>query len=370
MSRHNPGSAWVWPLGLVLLASVACTPEEVCPQVPSERRAASSASAWVEATAPRDVSLMQAAARVVLTGDRQAVVRPLFRAQLTRFHVQAGDRVTVGQPIVDVIMPEVLAAAASYRGAAVRSGAQGARRDKLRGLRGEGLVAESAVFDVATRAAESEQQVWMAAATLRAAGLDPATAREHLRKPAVSLTSPIDGVVRELGGRLGEVVEGQGPPVALIVGEGTPRVEARFLHAPPAGASMRFVAVDGSVWPLRSEPLARAVEADDGAVVMWFAVADERSSFPGLRGTVECFSEDPGVVQVPAGALGRGADGLLVYRQEDEVITAVPVELLMASGASALVRGRDPQALRAGVRVAADARAHERSAASKPAEGA
>lgn len=371
MSGWHFEGASILQLGLMLLAAnVACTADEVCPQSPTERRAASSASAWVEATAPRDVSLMQAAARVVLAGDRQAVIRPLFRAQLTRFHVQAGDRVQVGQPLVDVIMPEVLAAAASYRGAAVRSGAQGARRDKLRALRGEGLVAESAVFDVATRAAESEQQVWMAAATLRAAGLDPATARERLRKPAVSLTSPIDGVVRELGGRLGEIVEGQGPPVALIVGEGKPRVEARFLHAPPPGASMRFVAVDGSTWPLRPEPVAHAVEADDGAVVMWFEAADERSAFPGLRGTVECFSDDPGVVQVPAGALGRGPEGLLVYRQELDTVAAVPVELLMASGASALVRGRDPKALQAGTRVAGDARAHERSQAARREEGA
>lgn len=353
-------------------ATLACTANgEVCPQVEAPPRAASTGSAWVEVTAPRDVSLLQAAARVVLTGDRQAVLRPLYRAQISRFHVQAGDRVRVGQGLVDVVMPEVVAAAATYMGASRRSGAQAARRDKLTALRGEGLVAEGAVFDIASRTAETEQQVALAAATLRAAGQDPSNARELVRRPAVTLTSPIDGVVRELGGRLGEIVEGQGPPVALIVGEGRPRIEARFLHAPPPGATMRFVAVDGSVWPLRGEPVARAVEPDDGAVVMWFEVAeDERRAFAGLRGTVECFSDDPTLVQVPAGALGRDERGLLIYRQEAGGSATVPVELVMMSGASALVRARGPEPLRAGMRVAEDARAHERSQAGRAGEGA
>lgn len=353
-------------------APLACTANDgVCPQVEGPPRAASTASAWVEATVPRDVSLLQAAARVVLTGDRQAVLRPLYRAQISQFHVQAGDRVRVGQALVDVVMPEVVAAAATYMGASRRSGAQAARRDKLTALRGEGLVAESAVFDVASRAAETDQQVALAAATLRAAGQEPANARALVRRPAVTLTSPIDGVVRELSGRLGEIVEGQGPPVALIVGEGTPRIEARFLHAPPPGATMRFVAVDGSVWPLRGEPVARAVEPDDGAIVMWFEVDDdERRAFAGLRGTVECFSDDPTIVQVPAGALGRDEQGLTIHRQEAEGYVTVPVDLIMMSGASALVRARGPEPLRAGMRVAEDARAHERSQVGRAGAGA
>ena len=335
---------------------------ESCPQGQVERRAAgSSASAWVLVTAPKDVALLQATARVVLPGAHQAVIRPLFRAQIVRFHAQAGDRVRKGDPVVDVIMPEVVAAAASYRGALLRGEVQAARRDKLRGLRDEGLVAESVVFEVALKAAETEQQAWTAAATLRAAGVDPARAKQHVRSPPVSLRSPIDGVLRELGGQLGEVVEGQGAPVAVIVGEGPPRVEARFLHAPPAGCAMRFVAVDGAVWPLNPTPVGRVVEADDGATVLWFSVADDRVAFAGLRGAVECVSDDPAIVQVPSAAVGHGAAGLVVYRQQDGVVTQVPVTLLISSGASALVRASDGEGLRAGMRVAEDARAVARS---------
>jgi cobalt-zinc-cadmium efflux system membrane fusion protein len=337
---------------------------ETCPQGQVERRAAaSSASAWVEATAPRDVALLQASARVVLAGDRQAVIRPLFRAQIVGFHVQAGDRVKAGDPVVDVIMPEVVAAAANYRGAQLRGEMQGARRDKLRGLRDEGLIPESAVFDVTSRAAETEQEVLSAAATLRAAGIDPAHAKDRLRSPRMSLRSPIDGVVRELGGQLGEVVEGQGTPVARIVGEGAPRVEARFLHPPPEGCTMRFVAVDGAVWPLQRTPLARVVEADDGAVVLWFAAADQRVAFAGLRGAVECVSDDPAVVQVPSAAIDRAADGLVVIVQKAGAAVPVPVTLLISSGASALVRAQDGEGLRAGMRVAEDARALARTQA-------
>lgn len=334
---------------------------DVCPKGQEERRAAtSSASAWAVVTAPRDVALLQATARVVLPGSHQAVIRPLFRAQIVRFHAQAGDRVKKGDPVVDVIMPEVVAAAASYRGALLRSEVQAARRDKLRGLRQEGLVAESAVFDVALKTAETDQEALTAAAMLRAAGLDPASARLHLRSPPVSLRSPIDGVLRELAGQLGEVVEGQGAPVAVIVGEGPPRVEARFLHAPPAGCAMRFVTVQGEVWPLNPTPVGRVVEADDGATVLWFSTTDERLAFAGLRGAVECVSDDPAIVQVPSAAIGHGPAGLVVYRQQDGVVTSVPVMLLISSGAAALVRAQGDE-LRAGMRVAEDARAVARA---------
>lgn len=347
--------------GIVVAGCEAPTAES-CPQgqVTERRGAASSASAWVVVTAPRDVALLQATARVVLPGKNQAVIRPLFRAQIVGFRAQAGDRVKAGDPVVEVIMPEVVAAAASYHGAQLRAAVQTARRDKLRGLRDEGLVAEAAVFDVAAKAAETEQQALLAAATLRAAGLEPGRAKHTTR---VSLRSPIDGVVRELGAQLGEVVEGQGAPVAVIVGEGTPRVEARFLHPPPAGCTMRFVAVDGQVWPLDPKPVARVIEADDGASVLWFSVADERTAFAGLRGAVECVSDDPAVVEVPSAALGRFGATLVVYRREGEAVTRVPVTLLISSGASALVRAVDGAGLRAGMTIAEDAGAQARAQA-------
>lgn len=333
------------------------------------RRPASSPSAWVEAVTPRDLSLLQASARVVLAGDRQAVLRPLFRAQIKKFHVRAGDPVQAGQAVVDVIMPEVANAAAVYRGAARRRAFQGARRDKLVGLRGEGLVAEGALFEVASLAAETEQQVLVAAATLRAAGIEPADSGKYVERPTITLTSPIEGVVRELGGRLGEVVESQGAPIATIVGEGRPRIEARFLQEPPVNATLRFAAVDGSTWPLVPEPIARVVEADDGAVVMWFDVAVERAAFPGLRGTVETQAGEPSVVQVPASALRGRGEALAVYRRRDDEVVEVPVVMLAGSGATALVRALEADALVVGDRVAQDARAHERSARARDGAG-
>lgn len=352
----------------VWLLAGACTTNATVVEEQS-RRPASSASAWVEASAPRDLSLLQASARVVLAGDRQAVLRPLFRAQITRFHVRAGDPVQAGQAVVDVIMPDVANAAAVYRAAARRRSLQGARRDKLAGLRGEGLVSEGSLFDVASLAAETEQQVLVAVATLRAAGIEPRDAGKYVERPTITLRSPIDGVVRELGGQLGDVVESQGPAIAAIVGEGRPRVEARFLQEPPADATLRFAAVDGTTWPLVPTPVARVVEADDGAVVMWFDVADERAAFPGLRGTVETSTGDPSVVQVPASALHGRGEALAVYRRRGDEVAPVPVVVLAASGATALVRARAAEALLVGDRVAEDARAYERSARAQGAGG-
>jgi hypothetical protein len=80
-------------------------------------------------------------------------------------------------------------------------------------------------------------------------------------------------------------------------------------------------------------------------------------AFAGLRGAVECMSDDPAVVQVPSAAVDREAAGLVVYVQRDGAPVPVPVTLLISSGASALVRARDGEGLRAGTRVAEDARA-------------
>ena len=126
---------------------------------------------------------------------------------------------------------------------------------------------------------------------------------------------------------------------------------------------MRFVAVDGAVWPLQPTPLARVVEADDGAGVLWFAAADQRVAFAGLRGAVECVGDDPAVVQVPSAAIDRAADGLVVIVQKAGAAVPVPVTLLISSGASALVRAQDGEGLRAGMRVAEDARALARTQA-------
>ncbi|MCY1008804.1 efflux RND transporter periplasmic adaptor subunit [Nannocystis pusilla] len=346
-------------LGLTL---TSCMSEQTCPERQPNHQPASTASAWVEVTAPRDVSLLQAAARVVLPGDRQGVIRPIYRARIARFHVQAGDRVRVGQPVVDVVMPEVVVAAADYRGAHAQRhpdrAARQARAHARRGPRGRARRLRGRHPRRRGRAAGPHRRRHLARRRPR-----PARSRELLHKPEVTLTSDIDGVVRELHGRLGEVVEAGALPIAVIVGEGVPRVEARFLHAPPARTTMRFHAVDGSVWALKPEPLARTVEADDGAVVMWFEAEGDRLAAPGLRGTVEAFSDEAGVVQVPAGALQRAGDDLIVHRRRDGQTAAVPVELLMASGASALVRPKDPSQLVAGDRVAEDALAHQRATA-------
>ncbi|MEZ4385353.1 MAG: efflux RND transporter periplasmic adaptor subunit [Nannocystaceae bacterium] len=345
----------------LVLAVAGCGPAEAGP----ERRApgpASSPSAWSPVTAPEDVALLEAPARAVLDGDREAAIRPLFRAQILRFHVRAGDRVEAGAPIVDVIMPEVAHAAAVYRGATARGAVQGGRRDKLKALRGEGLTTEGALYEVRTQAASSAQEVLVAAATLRSAGVDPGASRRLVDDPKITLTSPIGGVVRELRGRVGAVVEAEGEAIAAIVGDGPPRIEARFLHEPPAGAALRFEAVSGATWRLDATPLARVVEADDGAVILWFAVADpELRAFPGLRGVVvAAVADDPTLVQVPVDAvIGRG-DAPRVFRRRGDAVEPVAVELVTATGATALVRARERDALVAGDRVADDGRAVER----------
>jgi cobalt-zinc-cadmium efflux system membrane fusion protein len=110
------------PVGVFAALAVfvgGCAPDTTCVEAAAPWPA-SSASAWAEVGAPRDVTLLQAPGRVVAAGDREAALQPIFRAQVVRFHVRPGDRVRAGQAVVDVIMPDVADAAAAYRGASRR----------------------------------------------------------------------------------------------------------------------------------------------------------------------------------------------------------------------------------------------------------
>jgi hypothetical protein len=274
----------------------------------------------------------------VASGGDPAAVPGADREVSTRM---AGDRVKAGDPVVDVIMPEVVAAAASYRGALLRGEVQAARRDKLRGLREEGLVGEAAVFDVASKTAETEQQALLAAATLRAAGIDPGRAR-----PADAAGEPAQpdrrgaararGTARGGGGGAGSAGGGDRGGGA---GAGGGEVPAR------AAGGLRDALRGGRRGGVAAEPDAggagdRGGRRGERAVVR---TADERLAFAGLRGAVECVSDDPSVVQVPATAIGRVGESLVVYRREDATVTGGAggaADVVGGVGAGAGERGR------------------------------
>src|SRR5690606_20071902 len=145
-----------------------------------------------------------------------------------------------GDPVLDVVMAEVLDAAALVQGLSGRIAAHRARVEELERLRAEQLVDAARVFEQRAALAELEAQRAQALAVLRAASLDGGDAARVLRQGAITLRAPSAGVVRSLDARLGETREPGGAPFARVVGTGAARVEVRSTAPLPPAAAITF----------------------------------------------------------------------------------------------------------------------------------
>ncbi len=317
---------------------------------------------WVKARNAEEVSMLEAPATVLTTPESNAGVSPPFRARVVRVRVKPGEKVKRGEPVADVVMPEVVQAAGTYVSAATRVTAYAKRAAQLAGLRKEGMVRISELLEVETKLAEARADQHGALAMLRVAGLDAADATKLLASQAgeVALRSPIDGVVTQVKASIGENREAAGEPLVRIAGEGDPRVEARLVRILPRAAEYELVLPSGEQHPLRAVGRAPQVDPRDGTTLVWFAPLGPAKLVQGQTGKLRIrFEEEEGVVAVPARAVGLGPKGPFVVAHEGGRAAQVEVEVLAASGAEALVKGR----LRIGDEVAADAALTELGAA-------
>jgi multidrug efflux pump subunit AcrA (membrane-fusion protein) len=331
----------------------ACGDTRDAPEAEEAHEAESASTRWAPVTRPTDLSIVEAPARVLTPPDASGEISPTFRARVVRVHVQPGERVEAGAPIVDVVAPDVLDAAAAYRSAGARVEAFSTRRTELDALRGEGLVERSRVFEVAAQLAEIEAERDRALAELRSAGVETREIGALLRRGELTLKSPVAGIVREVHAVLGEVREPSNEPLAIVVGEGRPRVEARFSGALPREVRFELVAASGERYSLAPTPESTLVVPEDGTTLAWFSLEDPAVLLsPGLSGRVRATTSGEGVVQVPAGALrGDGAEAIVVVRADGGEAREVRVVVLATSGTTALVRG---EGIAIGDRVAAD----------------
>ena len=174
--------------------------------------------------------------------------------------VQVGDRVEEGAKLVELRMPDAIAAAAVLSGANAQLSAHETRRDRLEQLKSQGLVGASDVFDVESGIGKLSADRRLALATLMAAGIDSASGRrELLAHGTVILTAPVAGVVAKLDATPGDVVD-PGENLAKILGQGTARIEVAFTGAVPADVTLEFVGTDGSRFALASTPVSTAIE--------------------------------------------------------------------------------------------------------------
>ncbi|MBX3273170.1 MAG: efflux RND transporter periplasmic adaptor subunit [Sandaracinaceae bacterium] len=342
----------------VSLALAGCTPGEA-PEAAAPSGPASAPTRWVAPRAPADATILEAPAVVRAVGAT-AQVSASVRVRVVRLHVEPGSRVEAGDPIVDVAAPELLDAAATYLGAGRGARAQGERADELDALRAEGIVSRAQVFERRASASELGTARDRAAATLRAAGVEPSAAAGLVRRGHLTLAAPVAGVIAALDARVGEIREPG--PLARVVGEAAPRVEVRTSGAWPEADALRFVASDGRSVALAPAALATVVDPADGTLVSWYAPLEPSPLPDGLAGTARLTSA-AGVLEVPVTAVAARTGRSEVVRRRDGVSARVAVEVLASSGASALVRGE----LTEEDRVAADVRAlDDRDASEAP----
>jgi biotin carboxyl carrier protein len=333
------------------LALSACSrggpaPEEA-PPTPSSR------TPWVKARSSEGVPLLEAPAQVLPSPEGQAAVVPPYRARVLKVLVRPGQKVSRGQPLVEVVMPEVSTAAGAYAAATTRVDAYGRRKAQLDALKADGLVRLADVLEAETKLAEARADQQSAAAALRTAQIEPSEAADIVsgKKPVV-LRSPIAGVVVAVGAGVGDSREPSGEPVVRVAGEGDSRVEARFARpVDPRNASYEFVLSGGVRHPLTFVARAPVIDPRDGTIAVWLVPDAGTRLQPGQTGrVVVTLPGAAGASVVPARAVALSEGKAFVVVRRDGKAERVQVDVFATSGAEALVTG-----VAAGEEVAADA---------------
>ncbi len=333
-------------------------PEEE-PPIPSAR------TPWVAARSSEGVPLLEAPAQVLASPQGQAGVVPPYRARVVQVLVRPGERVTKGQPLVEVVMPEVSTAAGAYAAASTRVDAYSRRKAQLDALKSQGLVRLVDVLEAETKLAEARADQQSAAATLRIAQIEPAEAAGIVSgKRPVCLRSPIAGMVTAVGVAVGDSREPTGDPVVRISGEGDSRVEARFARPVDTEiAAFELITSSGGHHPLTFVARAPVVDPRDGTISVWLIPEKGTQLQPGLTGRVVVTL--PGaahVAVVPARGVGLSRGKAFVVARRNGKPERLPVEVIASSGAEALVKG-----IAVGEEVAADAALAEAPSTAPPA---
>jgi cobalt-zinc-cadmium efflux system membrane fusion protein len=333
--------------GILVVAGWGCSPGAApgpgpASSVPSPAGPPSSAaSAWVAVRAPTGVSLLEVPAEVLGSPESTGAVVAPFPARVIRIFVRPGQQITRNQPVAAVVMPQLVEAAGHYAAARTRHGAYRARRAQLDKLKAEGLAKTAELAEVETHVAEALADQQAAMATLRSGGLDPAAASGLIDGGGVStLRSPVDGIVVEVDAAIGEMREGAGRPIARIVGEGEPRIQARTAHLLPRGARFEFIAAGGARTEVTRLSQSPAIDARDGTRLSWFEAPRGARLPGGLSGRLRVILDSAdGVAAVPAGAVALDASKTYVTVRDSNGSRRVEVEVLATSGADALIRG-------------------------------
>ncbi|MBL8922384.1 MAG: efflux RND transporter periplasmic adaptor subunit [Myxococcaceae bacterium] len=327
-----------WPVTVVALLQ-GCEQRPVV-TAPSAAPAATSATTrWVESRSAEDTALLEAPARVLPSPEGVASIAPPLQARIVRVRVRPGQRVAAQEPIIDVLMPEVLHAAGDLAGEQLKVEAFTRRKSQLEALKSEGLVRLAELAEVEAQLATARADAQAARATLRASGVSDRQAEALVTGDGVlSLRTPTAGLVTIVDVVPGEVRDPAGKPLVQIVGAGEGRLEARLPSTPAPGARFSFL-TGPLVLPIELVSVSPRFEPTDGARLAWFSAPADGGTLPiGATGRVRA-SADAAWRVIPSRALLE-QDGLVHVRQRTgEGWTLVVVTVIARSGAEAVVVG-------------------------------
>ncbi|MCU0655196.1 MAG: hypothetical protein MUF64_07885 [Polyangiaceae bacterium] len=313
---------------LLLLALASCrseAPRSDPAPPPGAARPVSAAGRWIPLQRAVDAPVEQHPARVLQDPSALAEVGPSLPARIEKIHTQAGSRVRRGDVLFTVLMPEAVTAAAVQGSTGPLVRALEGRREQLRALKAEGLARASDLFTVEVELARAQAERARAGAVLRGLG-----------GGASELRSPIDGVVTELQGAVGEWRRPEEGPLARVVEPRGKRVEARLPGAPSPGVRYVLQQEGGALALTLLEQAPRVGEEAQGYLV-WFALPEGAAVAPSMTAQVQALPPE-GAMQVEARALLYRGGKALVAARKGERPEAVEVEVLRVQGGSAWIK--------------------------------
>lgn len=319
---------------VVALAVLGAACSKEAPVAPPSSAASSSSVRWRAVRGPGETALLEAPARVVPDANGHALVTAPLRARVVAIRVALGSEVVAGVPLVEIAMPEAAIAAAEYLAALDQLEASQRRAAQLAELRSEGLARASEISALEIDLAKLRGARDVAAATLHSANVPLRDARAMATGGGrTTLRASRAGRITRLAAVVGATVAPEDPLIE-IAGSGSTRVEATLAYPLPPGS--RFtLQLGGASSEARLVGVAPARDAD-GTSRAWFDVDQPLPS--GAPGRIRVMP--PGTtVTVPAAAVATDDQGTFVWRRENGQARRLGVQVLITSGADALVTG-------------------------------
>jgi RND family efflux transporter MFP subunit len=318
-------------LSVLWAASPACA-ADVLPLTAAQKT--NLGIATVAAATPSASPALSYPARVTLPPASVRVVAAAGAGLVTQLHVQAGDAVKRGAPLITLSMPELADAQSAVTQARLRSqlAASNAARDEK--LFAEGLIAESRLR--ATQAATLSARADLTAAQTALAMLGAG----KVSGSAITLIAPIAGVVVESAAEPGERVDAG---MALLK---VADLSKLALEIPLSTAQARQVAVGQAVTVADSQAGGRVtallpqLNASQSVLARASLVDPQKLLRPGQSVQVALAgAQSAHSLAVPAAALVWKANVPYVFVETAQGFTPTPVQRVRQNASEAEVTG-------------------------------